>query len=132
MSSSSKSTVSRSSRRYSESFKVQAARMVLEQNVSIKKVAQKLHCAPMSVRKWVEQYQGRAKPTQETENKSPVRKLPPSVSFLPVQVVDDSTLPRSQQGYEIITPTGLTLRLPGETAIRAITELVLELESVSC
>ena len=131
MSSSSKPTVSRSSRRYSESFKVQAARMVLEQNVSIKKVAQKLQCAPMSVRKWVEQYRDRSVPTQETD-KSPVRKLPPSVSFLPVQVVDDSTLPRSQQGYEIITPTGLTLRLPGETAIRAITELVRELESVSC
>ena len=131
MSSSSKSTVSRSSRRYSESFKVQAARMVLEQNDSIKKVAQKLQCAPMSVRKWVEQYRDRSVPIEETD-KSPVRKLTPSVSFLPVQVVDDSTLPRSQQGYEIITPTGLTLRLPGETAIRAITELVLELESASC
>jgi transposase-like protein len=131
MPSSSKPTVSRSSRRYSESFKVKAARMVLEQKDSIKKVAQKLQCAPMSVRKWVEQYRDRSKPTQEMD-KSPVRKLPPSVSFLPVQVVDDSTLPRSQQGYEIITPTGLTLRLPGETAIRAITELVRELESVSC
>ena len=131
MSSSSKPTVSRSSRRYSESFKVQAARMVLEQNVSIKKVAQKLQCAPMSVRKWVEQYRDQSVPTQETD-KSSVRKLPPSVSFLPVQVVDDSTAPRSQQGYEIITPTGLTLRLPGETAIRAITELVRELESASC
>ena len=132
MPSSSKPRVSRSSRRYSESFKVKAVRMVLEQKDSIKKVAQKLHCAPMSVRKWVEQYQGRAKPIQEMDNKSPVRKLTPSVSFLPVQVVDDSTLPRSQQGYEIITPTGLTLRLPGETAIRVITELVRELESASC
>ena len=131
MSSSSKSTVSRSSRRYSESFKAKAARMVLEQKDSIKKVAQKLHCAPMSVRKWVEQYRDRSVPIEETD-KSPVRKLTPSVSFLPVQVVDDSTAPRSQQGYEIITPTGLTLRLPGETAIRAITELVLELESASC
>ena len=131
MSSSSKPTVSRSSRRYSESFKVQAARMVLEQKDSIKKVAQKLHCAPMSVRKWVEQYRDRSVPTQETD-KSSVCKLTPSVSFLPVQVLDDSTLTCSQQGYEIITPTGLTLRLPGETAIRVITELVLELESASC
>ena len=131
MPSSSKPTVSRSSRRYSESFKAKAARMVLEQKDSIKKVAQKLHCAPMSVRKWIEQYRGQAKPTQETD-KSPVRKLTPSVSFLPVQVVDDSAVPRSQQGYEIITPNGLRLRLPGETAIRVITELVCELESASC
>ena len=106
-----------SSRRYNASFKLKAAQMVLKQNLSISQVAAKLRCSPMSVRKWVEQH--RDPPTSE-------------VSFLPVQVVDASQTSRVFPCYEIVTLKGLTLRLPDETTIRVITELVRELELASC
>ncbi len=38
-----------SRRRYGESLKIEAARLVLEQNLSMQKVAGQLHCSPMSV-----------------------------------------------------------------------------------
>jgi len=132
-------------RRYSEEFKLKAVRMVLEQKHSIQQVARTLECAPMSVRHWVTRFQergdqGQSPPfiasedvgkcrsnvTRKTKKSSPV--------FLPVRLIDELTeSPRGGNGYyEIVTQSGLTLRLSNETALDVLVGLVRQLESVPC
>lgn len=130
-----------SSRRYKESFKLKAASMVLKQNHSIQKVATKLKCAPMSVRKWVEHYRDQvahlnpnsdilSDSVEERQSASIKTKQKP-MPFLPIQVVQESLTTRISH-YEIVTRGGLTLRLPNEMAMDVLAELVRELESASC
>lgn len=130
-----------SSRRYKESFKLKAACMVLKQNHSIQKVATKLKCSPMSVRKWVEHYRDQVthlksdldispdsgKDRQSKSFKTKQKPMP----FLPVHVVQEF-LATTISHYEIVTRGGLTLRLPDGTAVNILAELVRELESASC
>lgn len=131
-----------SSRRYKEPFKLKAACMVLKQNHSIQKVATKLKCSPMSVRKWVEHYRDQVAHLKvdsdilpgsgkKRQSKSFKTKQKP-MSFLPIQVVRESLMSTSISHYEIVTRGGLTLRLPDGTAMNILAELVRELESASC
>lgn len=134
-----------SSRRYDEEFKLKAVRMVLEQNHSIQQVARMLECAPMSVRNWVTRFQqrdehGQSPPrivSDDGENcesivSSKKKKSPPV--FLPVRIVDDPVeSPCDTDGrYEIVTQSGLMLRLPIGTTLDIIAGLIRELESVPC
>ena len=127
-----------SRRCYSDSLKIEAARLVLEQNLSMQKVAGQLHCSPMSVKKWVDQYRDHVTHQDNAANiiSHPTTQRQPthqnSMPFLPVQVIGKSVSSTSNNHFEIITPGGLTLRLPGETAIGILAGLVRELESASC
>ncbi len=127
-----------SRRRYDESLKIEAARLVLEQNLSMQKVAVQLHCSPMSVKKWVDQYRDHVTHQDNAPNiisYSTTQRQPAhqnSIPFLPVQIVGESVSSTSNNHFEIITPSGLTLRLPSETAIGILAGLVRELESASC
>lgn len=130
-----------SSRRYKESFKLKAACMVLKQNHSIQKVATKLKCSPMSVRKWVEHYRDQVAhlkvdsdilPDSGKERQSKSFKTKPKpMSFLPIQVVRESLTTRISH-YEIVTKNGLTLRFPVDTPFDMLVDIIQRLEAVSC
>jgi transposase-like protein len=132
-----------SSRRYDEEFKLKAVRMVLEQNHSIQEVARMSECAPMSVRNRVTRFQqrdehGQSPPLivsddgEKCESKVSSKRKKSSPVFLPVRIVDDPVEPQCDTDgrYEIVTQSGLTLRLPTGTTLDILAGLVRELESV--
>ena len=69
-----------------------------------------------------------------------VKASPRCTTFLPIEVGEMSSLvshdellmPRDESRIEIVTPSGLVLRFPGETALDVLAYLVRQLESASC
>ncbi|MDR1959220.1 MAG: hypothetical protein LBQ54_09310 [Planctomycetaceae bacterium] len=116
--------------------------MVVHDNLSTQKVTSELQCSPMSVQHRVEQYR------REVENDSshpvilpelpenyqfvPSQKQKSHTAFLPVQVVDPSVTHPVSRSYEIVTPNGLTLRLPSDTTLDLLAEVLSRLGFHSC
>jgi len=146
--------------RYDAAFKHRAVEQVLLHHQPVAQVARRFRCSPQSVANWVKQYQNDVRsnrsqkskstlshPTGQTSSCQPKQSLSQSshsakalsrcTTFLPVEVGEmplissGESLMRDASKIEIVTPSGLVLRLPGETALDVLAGLVRQLESVS-
>ena len=100
--------------RYSLSVQRSAVKQVLQQGRSIAQVARQLGCADQSIQRWIKLYQN---------------SLPPPTTFLPIRVDGQPSPPST---IELVTKTGLTLRLPADTDSETLVLLVRTLEGISC
>jgi len=100
--------------RYSITVQRSAVKQVLQQGRPIAQVARQLHCSDQSIPRWIKLHQN---------------SLPPPTTFLPIHV-DRQPSPPSK--IELVTKTGLTLRLPVDTPTDTLFNLIRRLEGVPC
>jgi len=100
--------------RYDLSVQRNAVEQVLIHHRPVAQVARQLRCSPQSVKNWIDKH----------------HESPPSLSFLPIQVVSTSSSPSDK--IELVTKNGLLLRFPGDISAEALCIIVRQLEKDSC
>jgi hypothetical protein len=103
--------------RYAADVQRRAVEQVLVQHQSIAQVAKKLRCSKQTIRRWLDKYHATSSNTSSFAH----------TTFLPLQVGDDLALQDAPK-IEVITKTGLTLRLPVSLPSEALGNIIRQLE----
>ncbi len=96
--------------RYSEEVRQRAVSLVLESRTPATQVAREIGCSPFTLHSWVKRH--RQQDGQSTDQQQE------QATFVPVNIIDAKSHP-----VEIITPTGITIRL-SDASPRYIAELL--------
>jgi transposase-like protein len=119
--------------RYDVAIQRRAVEQVVTHQRPIAEVARQLRCSAQSIQRWLKRH-------RKSFTTSPMKPSSPSPSkasfsrtaFLPLQVEGGEMPSFAETRIEIITPNGLILRLPGETALEVLAGLVRQLEVCYC
>ena len=118
--------------RYDVAVQRRAVEQVVKHQRPISEVARQFCCSAQSIQRWLKRHRKSFTPPPMTQSPSSGKSSLSRTTFLPLQVEGAEMPSFAESRIEIVTPSGLTLRFPGDTSPDLLIGMIRRLEVVPC